>query len=118
MRQLKENQCTEYGRMFGFIDMNNSCDFRRCHPLVRYDHYRPYIERMMNGECNVLTKEDPWMFATTAGTSGEKKCIPVSRRHKLVVVPLYPFLNTSIYYSVYTLNNTPTPFTHNGGNSR
>ena len=78
MCQLKANKCTEYGRLFGFSDMRNSCDFRRCHPLVNYDHYKPYITRMKNGECNILTKDDPVMFATTAGTSGERKCIPIT----------------------------------------
>jgi hypothetical protein len=82
MRQLKENACTEYGKLFNFAEMKNICDYKRCHPLTRYDHYRPYIERMMCGECNLLTKEQPVLFATTANTSGCRKVIPVLKRQR------------------------------------
>ena len=43
-----------------------------------YEALRPYVCRLLAGEGNVLTRESPFMFATTSGTTGEPKHIPVT----------------------------------------
>ena len=61
----------------------------RPHPLDRatssqrvppntYETLEPYIERTLRGETNVLTADKPLMFATTSGTTGAAKYIPVT----------------------------------------
>ena len=55
MRLVRENAKTEYGRNNGFKNIRNISDFKRCLPLTTYSDYTPYIERIANGERNVLT---------------------------------------------------------------
>ena len=55
MRLVRENANTEYGRKNNFKDIRNMDDFRRFVPLTTYDDYTPYIERLANGERNILT---------------------------------------------------------------
>ena len=43
-----------------------------------YETLTPYIDRVFAGEQNVLTADDPLMFATTSGTTGRAKYIPVT----------------------------------------
>lgn len=50
--------------------------------LFRYDHYVPYIERMMKGETNILTKDQPVIFAVTSGTSGRSAIIPMLKKQQ------------------------------------
>ena len=47
-------------------------------PPNTYETLEPYIERTLRGEKNVLTADDPLMFATTSGTTGSAKYIPVT----------------------------------------
>lgn len=55
MRIVRENSKTDYGRDHGFDNIRNLDDFRRYIPLTTYDDYSTYIERIANGEKNVLT---------------------------------------------------------------
>ena len=54
-------------------------------PLIfskRYAHYEEYIERMMKGETNILTKDQPVIFAVTSGTSGKSSVIPMLKKQQ------------------------------------
>ena len=55
MRLMRENAKTVYGKKHGFKSIRNMEDFRRYIPLTTYDDYAPYIERIVNGERNILT---------------------------------------------------------------
>ena len=55
MRLVRENANTEYGRKNNFKDIRNMDEFRRYVPLTTYDDYTPYLERLANGERNILT---------------------------------------------------------------
>ncbi|ELU16623.1 hypothetical protein CAPTEDRAFT_191927 [Capitella teleta] len=68
---IKENSDTIYGRDHSFSQIHNRDDFVRLHPLTIYEHYESYIDRVYNGEENVITKAMPAMFGVTSGTSGE-----------------------------------------------
>ncbi|CAF4468096.1 unnamed protein product [Rotaria socialis] len=53
-------------------------EFREKVPLTTFDEYRSYIDRMMSGgEKNVLTSARLIYFATSSGTTGNIKLIPV-----------------------------------------
>ena len=43
-----------------------------------YEGFRPYIDRIVSGESKVLTREDPFMFTTTSGTTDRPKLVPVT----------------------------------------
>ena len=55
MRLIRENAKTAYGSEHGFANLRTMADYRRYVPLTTYDDYLPYIERLSNGEKNILT---------------------------------------------------------------
>lgn len=75
---VRRNRDTEYGREHGFANVRSVEDFQRNVPRNTYETLMPSITRMTQGERNVLTAEAPLMFATTSGTTGRAKYIPVT----------------------------------------
>lgn len=55
MRMMRENAQTEFGQAHNFKNIHTLDDFKRYIPLTTYDDYASYIERIANGERNVLT---------------------------------------------------------------
>ncbi|MDR2937859.1 MAG: GH3 auxin-responsive promoter family protein [Prevotellaceae bacterium] len=69
---------TEFGKRYDFQSISSIETFQQRVPLHEYGNLRPYIERMMNGENNVLCGEEVKWFAKSSGTTAEKsKFIPV-----------------------------------------
>ncbi len=75
---VSRNAGTEYGRRFGFGSIGSVKDFQHNVPPTDYDVLEPLVERVRNGDLNVLTTERPSMFATSSGTTGRAKYIPVT----------------------------------------
>ena len=76
---IRRNKDTEYGRKYGFADIRNYDEYKAKVPLSVYDEYAPYIQRMMEGEENLLTACPPAHFAITSGSVGVPRYIPVSQ---------------------------------------
>lgn len=74
---VRHNADTVYGREHGFASIRSVADFQRQVPRNTYEALSPYIDRMTGGEPGILTAEKPVMFATTSGTTGRAKYIPV-----------------------------------------
>jgi hypothetical protein len=72
------NAGTEFGQKHGFDRIRSVADYRAAVPPQTYDTLAHWIERVTLGEPNVLTAEGPLMFATTSGTTGAAKYIPVT----------------------------------------
>lgn len=51
-------------------------------PLSTYDDYLPYIERIANGEKNILTVDPVLMFELSSGSTSASKLIPYTRTLK------------------------------------
>ncbi len=76
---ITDAQYTVFGKKYGFSKLFTLKEFKQRVPLSEYDDMRPYIERMMNGEDNVLWNTPVKWFAKSSGTSNNKsKFIPVS----------------------------------------
>jgi hypothetical protein len=72
-------QYTEYGRKYNFSQLFNIRSFKEAVPIQEYENLKPYIDRTMNGEQNVLWNTPIYWFAKSSGTTSEKsKFIPVS----------------------------------------
>lgn len=67
MRMIRENAKTDFGRKCGFGNIRNLDDFRRYVPLTTYDDYSDYIERIANGEKNILTTYHTDHFSLLSG---------------------------------------------------
>ncbi len=76
---ISDAQYTVFGKKYDFDKLFTIKEFKRRVPLHEYDDMRPYIERMMLGEENVLWNTPVNWFAKSSGTSNDKsKFIPVS----------------------------------------
>ncbi len=72
-------QYTEFGRKYNFSNLFNVRDFKEAIPIHEYDDLKPYIERIMKGEQNVLWNTPIYWFAKSSGTTSDKsKFIPIS----------------------------------------
>lgn len=82
---LKLNGGTLYGRENGLDGPAPRSAFEEL-PTTTYADYVPYIERIAAGEQNVMTAEPVVYFATTSGTTGPPKMIPVTQRRMRISV--------------------------------
>lgn len=72
-------QYTVFGKKYGFSKLFSVREFKKRVPIHEYEDLKPYIERMMNGEPNVLWNSPVSWFAKSSGTTADKsKFIPVS----------------------------------------
>ena len=72
-------QNTEYGNRFGLDEITNYAQFARRLPIVTYEDIEPDIERIRNGEQNILWPSEIRWFAKSSGTTNAKsKFIPLS----------------------------------------
>ncbi|OFZ48742.1 MAG: hypothetical protein A2381_05325 [Bdellovibrionales bacterium RIFOXYB1_FULL_37_110] len=76
---LDRNADTEFGKKYGFKDIRTLEDFQTRLPVFEYEDLRPYMERHCRGEANVLIKEKPFLYATTSGTTGKPKYLPITK---------------------------------------
>ena len=71
---------TEFGREFGFGDINSVNDYKQRVPIYTYEDFYPYIDKLLNGKQNVLWPSEIKWFAKSSGTTNAKsKFIPVSQ---------------------------------------
>jgi hypothetical protein len=76
---LAAGQYTEFGRKYLFSQIQSIQDYKKQVPIQEYENLKPYIDRMMNGEENILWNSPVQWFAKSSGTTSEKsKFIPVS----------------------------------------
>jgi hypothetical protein len=78
---VRANADTEFGKKHHFDRINSVKDYQSFVPASKYEDLQPYIERLTHGEKNQLTAEDPFMFATTSGTTARPKFIPITEGH-------------------------------------
>jgi len=70
---------TDWGVKHGYHDEMTIEEFQEKVPLQNYDDIKPYIERLRNGEQNLLWPSEIRWFAKSSGTTSDKsKFIPVS----------------------------------------
>jgi len=70
---------TEWGRKYQYKSIGNLNQFKERVPIQTYDTLKPYIERMLAGEQNILWPTEIRWFAKSSGTTSDRsKFIPVS----------------------------------------
>jgi hypothetical protein len=70
---------TEWGRKYHYKSIETLYEFKERVPIQSYDTLKPYIERMLKGEQNVLWHSEIRWFAKSSGTTSDRsKFIPVS----------------------------------------
>ncbi|MBL7700896.1 MAG: GH3 auxin-responsive promoter family protein [Ferruginibacter sp.] len=73
-------QYTEFGRRYHFSKLFSVKEFKKNVPIHEYNDLKPFIQRMMNGEENILWNTPVSWFAKSSGTTSDKsKFIPISQ---------------------------------------
>ncbi|MBK7872024.1 MAG: GH3 auxin-responsive promoter family protein [Saprospiraceae bacterium] len=70
---------TAFGKEHGFESFDNYESFRAQVPIRDYEKLKHYIERIKEGEADVLWKGFPKYFAKTSGTTSGVKYIPLTK---------------------------------------
>ncbi|MBU2949636.1 GH3 auxin-responsive promoter family protein [Tamlana agarivorans] len=76
---ISQATSTAFGQDHDFVSINNHRDFVKRVPVRDYEALKPYVERVVAGESNVLWKGKPMYFAKTSGTTSGAKYIPLTK---------------------------------------
>lgn len=69
---------TLFGKDHDFVSINSHQDFTKRVPIRDYEALKTYIEKVVEGEENILWKGKPLYFAKTSGTTSGVKYIPIT----------------------------------------
>jgi hypothetical protein len=76
---LSDYAKTEYGAQHGAGDISSVEQYRQSFPIATYEDFKPLIQRVMQGQVELLLAEEPIGWAITRGTTGdESKFIPMT----------------------------------------
>ena len=71
---------TEWGEAHDYKSITSIETFQERVPIQTYEDVKPYVERLMKGEQNILWPSEVKWFAKSSGTTSDKsKFIPVSK---------------------------------------
>lgn len=70
---------TQFGRDHSFDEITSYQDFRKRVPIRDYEALRPYVEKVVAGEADILWPGKPIYFAKTSGTTSGAKYIPITK---------------------------------------
>ncbi len=70
---------TAFGKDHAFGEIQHHDDFKKRVPIRDYETLKPYIEKVLAGESDVLWEGKPIYFAKTSGTTSGTKFIPITR---------------------------------------
>ncbi|WP_419800446.1 GH3 auxin-responsive promoter family protein [Mucilaginibacter sp.] len=76
---IKTGVKTAFGRDHHFAEIKSYEDFKKRVPIRDYEELKPYIDRVVCGEENVLWPGKPLYLAKTSGTTSGVKYIPISK---------------------------------------
>jgi hypothetical protein len=76
---INEAKQTQFGKDHHFDEIKNFEDFTKQVPVRDYEGLKPYVDRVVKGEENVLWKGKPLYFAKTSGTTSGAKYIPLTK---------------------------------------
>ena len=76
---IKHAQQTQFGKDHHFDQIKTTEDFAKQVPIRDYEDLKPYVEKVVKGEENVLWKGKPLYFAKTSGTTSGAKYIPLTK---------------------------------------
>ena len=100
---IKKASHTAFGKDHGFADINSHDDYKKQVPIRDYEQLKPYIERVIAGEKDILWPGKPEYLSKTSGTTSGVKYIPITR--------------DSIPNHINSAKNALLNYIHDSGNS-
>ncbi|WP_299014505.1 GH3 auxin-responsive promoter family protein [uncultured Polaribacter sp.] len=76
---LSKGAKTAFGKDHNFSAIKNYSDFKKNVKVTDYEGLRPYVDRMVAGETDVLWTGKPLYYAKTSGTTSGAKYIPITK---------------------------------------
>ncbi|WP_178986393.1 GH3 auxin-responsive promoter family protein [Winogradskyella helgolandensis] len=76
---ISEAKHTAFGKDHNFGSIVTYGDFQKNVPIRDYEELKPYVERVVAGEEDILWKGKPVYFAKTSGTTSGAKYIPITK---------------------------------------
>jgi hypothetical protein len=77
---LESARNTEYGKLHGFENIGSVPEFQNQLPLQTYEDIKPWVDKLRQGEKNLLWPGETRWFAKSSGTTNDKsKFIPVTK---------------------------------------
>lgn len=132
---LSLNSSSEYGLKYNFKKIHSAEEYKNTVPITTYTDYEKYIDKMANGEKNILVNYPISYFGHTSGTTGSQKLIPVTKKsqkfaakYMALLVPKFSYNNfkygytygrglmiSDIVMTTYTKGGTPICSATSGG---
>lgn len=75
---VDQAKTTTFGKHHHFGDIQTPADFRQAVQVNDYEALKPWIDRVVEGETDVLWKGRPIYFCKTSGTTSGTKFIPIT----------------------------------------
>ncbi|MCL9804100.1 GH3 auxin-responsive promoter family protein [Flavobacterium amniphilum] len=94
---------TQFGKDHDFSGIKSFEDFVKRVPVRDYEELRPYVDRVVSGEENILWRGKPLYFAKTSGTTSGAKYIPLTKE--------------SMPYHIEAARNAILSYIHETGNA-
>ena len=101
IRQAEE---TQFGKDHDFSNITSFSDFANQVPIRDYEQLKPYVDRVVKGEENILWTGKPLYFAKTSGTTSGAKYIPLTKE--------------SMPFHILAARNAILSYIHETGNSK
>jgi len=76
---LKQASNTVFGKEHSFDQISDYATFKDKIPVRDYEEFKPYIERVIEGEKDILWKGKPIYLSKTSGTTSGAKYIPITK---------------------------------------
>lgn len=76
---IQDATLTQFGKDHHFNQIKSFSDFAKHVPVRDYEGLKPYVDKVVKGEENVLWKGKPLYFAKTSGTTSGAKYIPLTK---------------------------------------
>ena len=77
---LDQAKNTLFGTDHHFNEIKTFADFAKKVPVRDYEELKPYVDKMVEGEKNILWPGKPLYFAKTSGTTSGAKYIPLTKQ--------------------------------------
>jgi hypothetical protein len=76
---MEKGKDTAFGKDHGFADISTYDQFQKKVPIRDYEELKPYVDRMVAGEDDILWPGKPLYYAKTSGTTSGAKYIPLTK---------------------------------------
>ena len=102
---IKNGEKTEFGKNHDFENIHSYEQYKERVPVRDYEELRPYIEKVVNGEKDILWPGKPLYFAKTSGTTSGAKYIPITKES--IKTHIRSARDALLNYFLKTKNFTP-----------